>query len=137
MKKTGLFLLIIVVIIGCSQTRLAMMDAGIDPAKLSPGDELIVRVKIVDTKGVVTLVKATVLEYRELSLELNDSGMNGDELANDGVWSLATAVPYEADPGEYHLEFEAFDVSGTAVKVITKEGSEVPLSAEVSVEVLY
>ena len=46
MKKTGLILIVLVVSAGCAQQRLAMMDAGSDPAKFSGGDEIIVSVRV-------------------------------------------------------------------------------------------
>ncbi len=136
MKKTGLILMVLVVITGCAQQRLAMMDARSDPAKLSPGDESIISVRVIDTQGVVATVTATVREYRAISLDLKDSGEEGDEVAGDGVWSFAFDVPYEAS-GEYNWDFEAFDANSDPVKVTTKEGGEEPLTAEASVEVVY
>jgi len=136
MKKTGLILMVLVVITGCAQQRLAMMDARSDPAKLSPGDESIISVRVIDKQGVVAAVTATVREYRAISLDLKDSGEEGDEVAGDGVWSFAFDVPYEAS-GEYNWDFEAFDANSDPVKVTTEEGGEEPLTAEASVEVVY
>jgi len=135
MKKPGLILMVLVVITGCAQ-QLAMMDARSDPAKLSPGDESLICVKVIDTQGVVAAVTATVREYPAISLDLNDSGEEGDKVAGDGVWSFAFDVPYEASSGEYNWDFEAFDADGDPVKVTTKEGGEEPLTAEASVEVV-
>jgi hypothetical protein len=113
-----------------------MIDARSDPAELSPGDELIIHVRVIDTQGVVAAVTATVREYSAISLDLNDSGEEGDEVAGDGVWSFAFDVPYEAS-GEYNWDFEAFDANSDPVKVTTEEGGEEPLTAEASVEVVY
>ncbi len=137
MKKTGLILMVLVVSAGCAQQRLVMIDARSEPAKFSPGDETIVSVRVIDTEGVVAEVTATVREYRSISLDLNDSGEEGDKVAGDGVWSLAFEVPGEASAGEYNWDFEAFDANGDPVKVTTEEGSEKPLTAEASVEVVY
>jgi len=137
MKKTGLILMVLAVITGCAGQRLAMMDARIDPAKLSPGDESIICVRVIDTQGVVAAVTATVREEPDIILDLNDSGEKGDEVAGDGVWSIAFDIPYEASEGEYNGDFEAFDANGDPVKVTTKEGGEEPLTAEASVEVVY
>ena len=137
MKKTGLILMVLVVSAGCAQQRLAMMDARSDPAKLSPGDESVICVRVIDTQGVVAAVTATVREARNISLDLNDSGEEGDKVAGNGVWSFAFEVPYEAPAGEYNWDFEAFDADGDPVKVTTEEGGEEPLIAEASVEVVY
>ncbi len=136
MKKTGLILMVLVVSAGCAQQRLAMMDARSDPAELSPGDESIVSVKVIDTQGVVAAVTATVREYPAISLDLNDSGEEGDKVVGDGVWSLAFDVPGEAGAGQYNWDFEAFDANGDPVKVTTEEGGEEPLIAEAAVEVV-
>ena len=136
MKKTGLILMVLVVITGCSQ-QLEMIDAMSDPAELSPGDQSIIRVKVIDTQGVVAAVRATVREYTDISLVLNDSGEEGDKVAGDGVWSIAFEIPGEASAGEYNWDFEAFDANGDPVKVTTKAGGEEPLIAEAAVEVVY
>jgi hypothetical protein len=137
MKKTGLILMVFVVITGCAQQRLEMIDAMSEPAKFSPGDQTIVSVRVIDTEGVVAEVTATVREYSAISLGLNDSGKEGDEVAADGLWSIAFEVPGEADAGEYNWDFEAFDANGDPVKVTTEEGGDEPLTAEASVEVVY
>ncbi len=137
MKRLGLILMVLVVITGCAGQRLAMVDAMSDPAELSPGDDSILSVRVIDPQDVVAEVTATVREYTAISLPLNDSGEEGDEVAGDGVWSLAFEVPYEASAGEYNWDFEAFDADGDPVKVTTKEGGEEPLTAEAAIEVAY
>ena len=137
MKKIGLILMVLVVITGCAQQRLAMVDAMSDPAELSPGDDSLISVRVIDPEGVVAEVTATVREYTPISLPLNDSGEEGDELAGDGVWSFAFRSPGEAGDGEYNWDFEAFDADGDTVMVTTEEGIEEPLTAEAPVEVVY
>jgi hypothetical protein len=137
MKKTVLILMVLVVINGCAQQRLEMIDAKVDPAQLPPGDETIISVKVIDTQCVVAAVTATVREYPAISLDLNDSGDDGDKVAGDGVWSIAFEVPGEASPGQYNWDFEAFDADGDVVKVTTEQGGEEPLAAEAPVEVVY
>jgi len=129
--------MVLVVCTGCAQQRLAMIDARSDPAELSPGDELIIHVRVIDTQGVVAAVTATVREYSAISLDLNDSGEEGDKVVGDCVWSLAFDVPGEAGAGQYNWDFEAFDVNGDPVKVTTADGGEEPLTAEASVLVAY
>ena len=137
MKKTGLIFMVLAVCTGCARQQLAMMDARSDPAKFFPGDETIVSVRVIDTQGVVAEVTATVREYRPISLDLNDRGERGDKVAGDGVWSSGFEVPGDASAGQYNWDFEAFDANGDPVKVTTEEGSEEPLTAEASVEVVY
>ncbi|UCG55945.1 MAG: hypothetical protein JSU70_13860 [Phycisphaerales bacterium] len=137
MKKTGLILMVLVVSAGCAQQQLAMMDAKSEPAKFPAGAATIVSVRVVDPEGVVAKVTATVREYTPMVLDLNDGGEDGDKVAGDGVWSVGFDVPGEADAGEYHWDFEAFDANGDPVKVATDEGDEELLTAEAVVEVLY
>ncbi len=136
MKKLALILMVLVVITVCAQQQLAMIDARSDPAEFSPGDETIVSVRVIDTQCVVAAVTATVREYPAISLDLNDSGEEGDKVAGDGVWSIAFDVPGGAPAGQYNWDFEAFDANGDPVKVTTADGTE-PLTAEAAVEVTY
>jgi hypothetical protein len=122
---------------GCARQRLAMMDARSDPAKLSPGDEGLICVRVIDTQGVVAAVTATVREYPTMIVDLNDSGEEGDKVAGDGVWSFAVEVPGAALAGVYNWDFDAYDANGNPVKVVTKEGAEESLTAETAVEILY
>ncbi|MHC4132322.1 MAG: choice-of-anchor X domain-containing protein [Planctomycetota bacterium] len=137
MKRLGLILLMLVLISGCASQRLEMIDAKIDPPKASPGDESVISVKVIDTKGVVAAVTVTVREYPEVVMDLKDNGQQGDTVAGDGVWSIAFDIPYEAPEGEYNWDFEAFDADGNPVKITTKEGSEKLLTAEAPVELVY
>jgi hypothetical protein len=122
---------------GCARTRLAMMDARSDPAKLAPGDEGLICVRVMDTEGVVAAITATVREYPTMVLDLNDNGEDGDAIAGDGIWSFAVEVPDAALAGVYNWDFAAFDASGNPVKVTTEEGGEEPLDAETAVEIVY
>jgi hypothetical protein len=122
---------------GCARQRLAMMDARSDPAKLSPGDDGLILVRVIDTQGVVAAVTATVREYPTMVLDLNDAGTEGDKVAGDGIWSFAVEVPGGAPAGVYNWDFAAYDANGNPVKVTTKEGAEKSLIAETAVEILY
>ncbi len=133
----GVALVVLLVGTGCAGPRLAMMDARSEPAELSAGDELFLCVRVIDPEGVVAAVTATVREESVVVLPLNDSGEDGDKVAGDGVWSLAFQVPYDASAQEYHWDFEAFHANGDAVKAVTEEGGEEPLTAEAAIEVVY
>ncbi len=122
---------------GCARQRLAMMDARSDPAKLSPGDEGLVCVLVLDTQAVVAAVTASVREYPTMVVDLNDNGEEGDKVAGDGVWSFAIEVPEAASAGVYNWDFAAYDANGNPVKVTTEEGAEESLTAETAVEILY
>ncbi len=134
MKKTGLILMTLVLVFGCAGQRLMMMDAAMDPVKVSPGDVATVRVKVVDTKGVVASVTATVREAQEIVLDLNDNGEEGDEVAGDGIWSMDIDIPWDAPAGTYNWDFEAFDADRVPLTVKV-EGKETQLVAEAEVTV--
>ena len=122
---------------GCATQRLALMDAKIVPAKLTPGEDALLCVKVIDPKGVVAAVVATVREYPTITLELNDIADEGDKDAGDGVWSAGKEVPGEAEPGLYNWDFAAYDTGGDPIKVATETGAEKRLAAETSVEIVY
>jgi len=130
--------LVVALITGCATTRQpAFVDAKLVPAKVSPGEETVIQVKLEDPQGIVSVVVATVREYPEISFDLNDSGENGDAVAGDGIWSYAMEIPGEAPPGEYNWDFEAYDVDGNLVKIAGEGGEMVPLTAEASIEILF
>jgi hypothetical protein len=89
MKKNtlGFVLILLVLIIGCSGTKLAMDEAMVDPPIVNAGDQALIIVKITDKEKVVNKVTATVREYPEIVLDLSDAGENGDEVSGDGTWS--------------------------------------------------
>ena len=97
---------------------------------------MIISVKVIDTEGLVAAVTATVREYPAVSLDLNDNGVQGDQVAGDDVWSSAVDVPYEAS-GKYNWDFEAFDANNEPVKIDAEKGGEEPLTAEAPVLVAY
>jgi hypothetical protein len=137
MKMTGfgLISIILMVITGCSGTQLAMTEAMSDPGKLAPGNSAILQVKVDDPLGVVSDVTATVREYPEIVLDLNDNGENGDKIAKDGVWSYHIDVPDDTQAGIYNWDFKAYDAKGNLVKITNDEGNEEPLKAEATIEI--
>jgi hypothetical protein len=130
--------LVLALVTGCATTKQpALVDAKLVPAKVSPGEETVVQVKLVDPQGIVSVVVATVREYPEISFDLNDSGEYGDAVPGDSIWSYAMEVPGEAPPGEYNWDFEAYDADGNLVKIAGDGGEMAPLTAEASVEILF
>jgi hypothetical protein len=130
--------LILVLVTGCATMKQpALVDAKLVPAKVSPGEETVIQVALVDPQGIVSVVVATVREYPEISFDLNDSGEDGDAVPGDGIWSYAMEIPGEAPPGVYNWDYEAYDADGNLVKVSGEGGEMVPLTAEASVEILF
>ena len=84
----------------------------------------------------VSRVTATVREAPEFSFSLNDKGKYGDEKAGDNIWSYAITVPYEADPGDYHLDISVRDKEGQELVVEGNEKRSTGKSGTVIVTVL-
>lgn len=138
MYGVALVVLLLGAVSGCATTgRLAMTDAKVVPAKVAPGDEAVVCVTVIDPKGIVSEVIGTVREYPEFSFPLNDDGEEGDETAEDGIWSLGIEVPAEAPPGVYNWDFEAYDANGNLVKATSETGEEKVLTSETAVEIVF
>lgn len=134
MKTAGFILILLLIITGCAGTQLTMQNAGFRPEVVSPGDDVLIVVNIEDTDGVVVKVVAKLRQDRSIYALLNDRGENGDEVAGDGLWSSNFEVPWNAPAAVYEWKFEAFTATD-AVKIVTEDGSETPLTAGASVEV--
>jgi len=130
----ALVALLLGIVPGCATQRLAISDAKILPAKVAPGQEAVLSLKVIDPKHDVKAITATVREFPDISLDLNDSGGEGDKVAGDGVWSYAIEVPYGAPAGTFNWDFEVYDASGNVIKV-TEKGEEKALKAEATVEI--
>ena len=115
MKQLHLCLMIIIaLLIGCS-SKLVVKQTTAVPATAAPGDAVTFKVVFNGPKDAVQSVSATVREYPNMVLSLNDSGTDGDEQVGDNVWSYQTDIPWEAQAQLYHLD----------VQVIDKEGNEI------------
>jgi hypothetical protein len=121
---------------GCAGQKLAMVDAGVKPLEVAPGDSALISVQVIDPENVVDSVTVTVDEYPEITLDLYDDGTEGDVTANDGVYSIEFEVPFEAPPGEFHWTFNAYDADGEELKIETEAGP-VPLTAKGTITVTY
>ena len=122
---------------GCATTaKPALTEARIVPPKVSAGEEIVICVRVIDPQGVVAAVITTVREFPDISFDLNDEGQEGDKVASDGVWSYTFELPWEAPPGEYNWDFEAYDADGNLMKVTGKGGEEEALTAEAVLEIL-
>lgn len=135
LTRTGIVLLSMLMVMGCSGTKLALEKARVDPSMLAPGDQAVIIINVIDKDSVVANVTATVVEYPDIVLNLNDNGENGDKVSGDGIWSYQIEVPGETDPGIYKFKFDAYDKNGKKLKITNDDGNIVPISAETAVEV--
>ena len=105
---------------GCA-SQLAVQSFAADPADISPGQSAILMVTFQGPADQVYSVVATVREAPDIMYTLNNSGNNGDAQAGDKTWSIEVTVPYEATPGDYHLDIVALDQER---KIIVEKGVE-------------
>ncbi len=104
-------------LISCS-SQPKLMQAVIEPELASPGASANVQVEFSGNKSEMKNVYLTVREYPYdypmIELLPNDK-------SDSNSWSLDMPIPYEAYPGEYHLDINAFLQDG---KEIITEGFE-------------
>jgi len=106
-----------------------LQDAKIDPTALKPGDSAVITVKVVDKYKIVQRVVATVAEDQRMKFKLRDDGAAPDEKAGDGIWSYSVRVPFMAPPGNFTLQFTAYNSKGDAISVKKGQKDVGPLSA--------
>lgn len=111
------------------------VEAGLEPAVLTPGTTGLLLVKVKDKHHIVSSVTAMVPEYPNNVLKLNDDGTKGDEKAGDGVWSFAVKVPPEATEGEFAVQIAAWRSDGVQISVRDKQGNVTLLSAVIPARV--
>ena len=119
MKKTvfGLFCFIIVFVLGCA-ARFSIEETKVEPSQVAPGEDAKIFVVFKGPKDKVANVTATVREYPEMVIPLNDKGENGDIKAGDNIWTFKMTIPWEAPADIYHLDISVYDQSGN--EIITK-----------------
>jgi len=116
MKKALAISLIlgVVLAIGCAGP-LYVNEAMVRPSQLSAGDDAKILVTFKGPKAKVASVRVIVRENPDITYDLNDNGQNGDMMANDNIWTVQTKVPYDAQPGTYHLDVTARDKEGVSI----------------------
>lgn len=127
-------LLLLVFTTGCA-SQLAVKEMAIEPATISLGKRGLIKVTFVGPKKSVASVHATVYEAPEIFYDLSDDGTNGDEKADDNVWTARVDVPYEAQPGIYHLDIRARDAEGNTIAVKGGELTGAGYSGSITVTV--
>lgn len=114
-----------------------LQDAKIDPATLKPGESAAITVKVVDKYKIVQRVVATVVEDQRMKFKLRDDGVAPDEKAGDGIWSYSVRVPFMAPPGNFTLQFTAYNSKGDAISVKKGQKDIGPLSASCTWVIQY
>ena len=111
------------------------VSAGLEPPVLSPGALGLLKVELKDKQKIVAGVTASIPEYPDSVLKLNDSGLNGDEKAGDGTWSFAVKVPAKAPEGEFAVQLAAWRSDGVQITVRDKDGNITYLTAVIPARV--
>jgi len=83
----------------------------------------------------VSKVVGTVREYTDFMVELRDNGEQGDEKAGDNIWTRQITVPWEADPGTYHLDISVYDKNGKEIVTKGLEAQTTGRSATIEINV--
>lgn len=132
-------LLVLVVLPGCNtfsrQPRIT--SASINPAVLRPGESAVITLAVKDRHRIITRVEGVIVDAPETTFALRDDGASPDEKAADNIWSMQVDVPFQAPPGEFKLEFTAFDKNGSPITVRTKESGVIPLRETLIVRIEY
>ena len=127
----------ILLLAGCATVpqRPLIIEAGIQPAELIPGDSALITVAFKDRFRLVRGVKGVVVEDPTIEFALKDDGVAPDARADDGIWSLQVDVPFNAPPGGFQLDFKAYDSEGNVIVVPDANGEAQPLEASVTLTI--
>lgn len=112
-------------------------EAAIQPQTLKPGDTAVITLTVKDKNEIIVRIEGVVLEDPRLTFKLRDDGGSPDEKADDNVWSMQVDVPFQAPPGEFRLEFTAYDKTGTPISVRDKNKRVMPLQQVLPLQIVY
>jgi hypothetical protein len=135
MKRIFIVLLLFIfVLTGCA-AKLGVKSISSEKQSVYVGEAVKLTVVLKGSPKLVSRVIATVREAPEFSFPLNDEGKSGDVKAGDNIWSYALEVPYEADPGNYHLDISVRDKDGKELVVEGREKYSTGRSGTIEVNV--
>ncbi|MBN1347053.1 MAG: hypothetical protein JXQ73_30460 [Phycisphaerae bacterium] len=86
-----------------------------DPIKI--GKKFEVRCKLTGDLSKIGWVSAVPIVAPEFSMELKDDGKAGDAKAGDGIFTIVSTPPGEAEPGQYEIECIVYDKNGDPLQV--------------------
>ncbi len=89
-----------------------LIKATIEPAVASVGDTVKVTVEF---SGKASDIREVSFLPREYAYEVSPYYMTKAEKTKKNVWVLIGPIPYEAEPGIYHLEISAYDKNGKEI----------------------
>ena len=89
-----------------------LVQTSIEPELLAPGESANVTVEF---SGNQSDMKQVYLTVREYPYDFPMIELEADKSSNANLWKLDMAVPYEAYPGEYHLDINALLKDGNEI----------------------
>jgi hypothetical protein len=110
-------LLSLALLISCS-SQPQLMKASVEPEMAAPGASANVSIEFSGTHADMKQVYLTVREY---PYDFPMVELYPDNSSTSNLWTLDMTIPYEAYPGEYHLDINAFLKDGGE---IVSEGFE-------------
>jgi len=94
-----------------TEIQVSIKEVSARPAEVKRGETSILNVMFEGPKDRLISVKAIVREAPHVRYVFNDNGEDGDEKADDNVWTSKVDIVADAVPGKYHLDIKAFDTS--------------------------
>lgn len=91
-----------------------------DSVNTSQVSEFLITIQVSDPEGLSDIASVTRTTPSNLVLSLNDSGVNGDETAGDGIYSERVSVNPAPPAGSYLFTFQATDLLGLKSNIIQK-----------------
>lgn len=89
-----------------------------DTVRTSTQTSFLITVRASDPDGLADIRSVTRTTPSNLVLQLNDSGVNGDAVAGDGIFSELVSLAPPPPLGSYQFRFQAFDRSNAGSNVI-------------------
>ena len=121
-------------IAGCAG-KLFVEEMKMNPSPVSPGDEAVSYVTLNKYSDQVETVKATLREYPQYSVEFSNDGTEGDEKANDNIWSKKMNIPYNAPSETFHLDIVVLDKEGNVIATKDAKGEDLEESGTIDVKI--
>jgi hypothetical protein len=134
-------ILIVSVLVGASgcvtSHQPSLFNAMMMPVDLKPGDTALITVVVDDRFGLVNEVSGIVKEDKTITFNFRDDGTQGDEKADDNIWSMKVDVPFNAPPGGFTFEITAFDSNGNPIIVRDENKEVMTMSTTFTLDITY
>ena len=99
------------VLVSCA-SQPQLVETMIEPEFAAPGDSIYLSIQFT---GKPSDIKKVYLTVREYPYDFPMIKLLPKEKSDLNLWADGLLIPYEADPGEYHLDINAFLDSGEEI----------------------